>query len=80
MSKTPDNVVLTASHPHQPLDDPSPRNLSVDFPMAVYHKNSQPGALISQLVHSADELKALGKEWGPLKDLNIETAPAAEGN
>jgi hypothetical protein len=75
MSKTPDNVVLTQSHPHQPLAVES--SGPADFPLAVYHVNSQPGALITQLVHTADELKSLGKEWGPLKDLHIETAPAA---
>lgn len=81
VTKTPDNVVLTHSHPHQPLEAEKPTiNGSADFPMAVYHKDSKVGALISRQVDSAEELKALGKEWGPLRDLNIETAPAAEGN
>jgi hypothetical protein len=79
MSKTPDNIVLTNTHPHHAVEEVS-RNLSADFPLAVYHVNSQPGALITQLVHSAEERQALGKEWVSLKDLNIETAPAAEGN
>jgi hypothetical protein len=79
MSTTPDNVTLTPTRPHHQIDVP-PGGGSLEFPKAVYHKDSKPGALVTRLVESADELKALGKDWVALKDLNIETAPAAEGN
>jgi len=79
MSTTPDNVTLTPTRPHHQIEVP-PSSGFAEYPKAVYHKDSKSGALITRLVESAEELKALGKDWVSLKDLNIETAPAAEGN
>src|SRR5262245_57960152 len=79
MTKTPKNVVLTSSNPSSDSGAlvPEAENDSAVYPKVLYHKDSKPGALISQLVVDADAEKALGDEWMTLADLEIETAPAA---
>lgn len=79
MAKTPANVPLS-SHVVTPTPGPTiePRSTDAEFPRVVYHKSSKADALVAKQVENADELKALGSEWGPLSALKIETAPAAK--
>lgn len=71
--------------PHPPNTKPTPPEHtgadvpgadSTDYPKTVFHKDSKAGKLITKVVNSAQEEHALGKEWGDLARLKIETAPA----
>lgn len=46
-----------------------------EYPKAMYHKDSKPGALISKIVANAEEEKALGAGWGDHESLDFDTAP-----
>jgi hypothetical protein len=77
MAATPDNHTLGSQvHASKPLTQPTEPPSSTEYPRALYHKDSTADHLIVKTVANAEEAKALGKEWGSLADLKLETAPA----
>jgi hypothetical protein len=78
MPATPPNQPLSrqtakpAPAPAQPEGAPTP----ADYPKVLYHKDSTVGNLLGKQVNDAEEEKALGGEYVPLSELDLETAPA----
>jgi len=77
MSETPKNQTLGSVHtkPASGPKQPEGPEQSVEYPRALYHKDSTADNLIVKVVNNAEEEAALGKDYGPLK---VETAPAAK--
>src|SRR5262245_58143880 len=80
MAQTPKNQVLSGHKTPEPATPTQPETppSSSDYPKALFHTDSKPGALVSRVVNSPEEEKELGEGWGPLSALDFETAPAAK--
>jgi hypothetical protein len=75
MSETPKNQTLGSVH-HKPTQGPTQPDgppKSVEYPRALYHKDSTAENLMVKVVANAEEAEALGDDYGPL---TVETAPA----